>query len=312
MKQYLSALAKINVVLILLVILAGSVVRSTQSGMGCPDWPKCYGLFIPPTHIDQLPQNYKQIYAHQGIPAEDFDAVKTWIEYINRLLGAILGITVFLQLLSSLYHWKQDKTITLLSIAIFLGTGFQGWLGALVVASNLAPLKITVHMLMAMALLLLGTHIAWKPNIISNIVFNKKASYFIGLSIIAVIIQILLGTQVRQEIDQLAKALNYSQRDIWISNLSSIFSIHRSFAHVILLIHAYIIYIIFKSKTDLSSIKTIAYMIACTLFLEISAGIILNYMDMPACIQPIHLLLASILLCLDYILFLNSKPVKAL
>lgn len=174
MKQYLSALAKINVVLILLVILAGSVVRSTQSGMGCPDWPKCYGLFIPPTHIDQLPHNYKQIYAHQGIPAEDFDAVKTWIEYINRLLGAILGITVFLQLLSSLYHWKQDKTITLLSIAIFLGTGFQGWLGALVVASNLAPLKITIHMLMAMALLLLGTHIAWKPKIISSIVSNKK------------------------------------------------------------------------------------------------------------------------------------------
>jgi cytochrome c oxidase assembly protein subunit 15 len=122
----------------------------------------------------------------------------------------------------------------------------------------------------------------------------------------------LLGTQVRQEIDQLAKALNYSQRDIWISNLSSIFSIHRSFAHVILLIHAYIIYVIFNSKTDLSSIKTIAYMIACTLFLEISAGIILNYMDMPAFIQPIHLLLASILLCLDYILFLNTKPVKAL
>jgi cytochrome c oxidase assembly protein subunit 15 len=66
-----------------------------------------------------------------------------------------------------------------------------------------------------------------------------------------------------------------------------------------------------KSKTYASSIKTIVYMIACTLFLEISAGIILNYMDMPAFIQPIHLLLASVLLCLDYILFLNSKPVKA-
>jgi cytochrome c oxidase assembly protein subunit 15 len=65
--------------------------------MGCPDWPSCYGLIIPPTSADQLPAKYQELYANDGIPADPFDATKTWIEYINRLLGALLGISVLVQ-----------------------------------------------------------------------------------------------------------------------------------------------------------------------------------------------------------------------
>jgi cytochrome c oxidase assembly protein subunit 15 len=79
-----------TILLVILVIAAGSIVRSTQSGMGCPDWPTCYGLIVPPTSENQLPANYQQLYANEGIPAESFDALKTWIEYINRLIGALL------------------------------------------------------------------------------------------------------------------------------------------------------------------------------------------------------------------------------
>jgi cytochrome c oxidase assembly protein subunit 15 len=165
------------------VILAGSLVRMTGSGMGCPDWPKCFGLYIPPTSEDQVKwtpnYNYSEgtilrkdnglIVANKDFVSgekfdssnwypytkhdySDFNATKTWIEFLNRLIGAIAGLFTVLMLLLSLKFWKKNKNYSLISILIVLGMGFQAWLGKLVVDSNLAPYKITVHMLMALVI----------------------------------------------------------------------------------------------------------------------------------------------------------------
>ena len=83
--------SKVILATVFLVILAGGIVRMTQSGMGCPDWPKCFGRWIPPTSVDQLPANYKEIYAFKYVDTS-FNPYHTWIEYINRLLGSLLGL----------------------------------------------------------------------------------------------------------------------------------------------------------------------------------------------------------------------------
>ena len=95
------SLALLTIVTIYLVILAGGIVRGTGSGMGCPDWPKCFGRWVPPTEISQLPANYQEIYGAKLKGEIEFNPVKTWIEYVNRLVGVLSGFFVFATLLTS-------------------------------------------------------------------------------------------------------------------------------------------------------------------------------------------------------------------
>src|SRR5882672_9799110 len=83
-------------ILTFLVVIAGGVVRTTQSGMGCPDWPKCFGKWIPPTNASELPPDFEKYLRQQDID-HTFNAWHTWIEYFNRLLGALLGVFAVIQ-----------------------------------------------------------------------------------------------------------------------------------------------------------------------------------------------------------------------
>lgn len=150
--QRLHTALTVTLTLSLLVVLAGATVRATGSGMGCPDWPLCYGCWIPPVSVEQLPEDYAQRYAVAGRPAE-FDPVKTWIEYINRLLGAATGLSMAVAAVLSAFVLRNKPSLGFLSLGALLVLALVAWLGARVVDTFLAPYAVTLHLLTAYTLL---------------------------------------------------------------------------------------------------------------------------------------------------------------
>ena len=136
-----------------LVILAGAVVRGTGSGLGCPDWPRCFGQWIPPMAIHELPANYKEVYKIAGKTIADFDPYKTWTEYLNRLLGVLLGIGIVALFLKSFTQRNIERNLPWFCGGLLFLVMIQGGVGAMVVSTHLKPFLITIHMFLAVLLL---------------------------------------------------------------------------------------------------------------------------------------------------------------
>ncbi len=335
----------LTVVAVYLLILVGGVVRSTGSGMGCPDWPKCFGQWIPPTEARQLPANYKEVYTAQRVaknkklaqtleklgfsqvagdifahPTQyietDFNPVKTWIEYLNRLLGALIGVFVFLTVVFAVPYWRRDRPVFWLAFGSFLLTGVQGYLGSLVVSTNLLPVMVTIHMALALvivAMLLYAVDRAqWQIEQVKFAQIETAASASLKLQtpnaslqwgLLAALAltfwQIILGTQVREQVDMVADATAGLGRDTWVARLGAVFSIHRTVSAVVLLLNIYVCYEL--GQLARPRLSRLAVLILGMVGLEILAGIILAYFALPAVVQPVHLVLATVLFGAQFI-----------
>jgi len=317
-----------------LVIIAGAVVRMTGSGMGCPDWPKCFGYYIPPTEISELQfqssRDYKQgevIIVDERLmtAAKDFTTGNsynsqnwelytkhdyaifnpwhTWIEYINRLLGALAGLAVLIMALLSLKYWRENKRITFLSwLSVFL-MGFQGWLGATVVYSVLSPAKITIHMIMALvivALLLYLLSLTAKTSVLKNSL--KSFRTLMVSAVIFTLIQIVMGTQVRQFVDEQIKLLGENVPGEWLATPSILFYIHRSFSILVLLVNLALWWQNKKLNLGFNKINWVLAFIG----VEILTGIAMYNFNFPFLSQPLHLVIASLLFGVQFYVLLEA------
>ena len=331
----------ISIIIVYLVILAGGIVRMTGSGMGCPDWPKCFGYLVPPTERSQLDwksqyrYNKNQIiiiednlfYALQNFTSSDkfnmsnwnkytkhdyskFNVYHTWIEYINRLIGAVAGLSVLILFLNSFKFIKKRKMIFGLSLISLLAILFQAWLGKTVVDSNLTANTITLHMLMAIILLfILFSILALVKPTKPRINIPRSTSIFVIISIILLLIQVLIGTEVRKFIDIQMELFNYTDKNKWIQNIPITFSIHRSFSWIIIIINSIIFYRIKKFGIN----SKVANSIFILIFLQILSGIIMYYFDFPFSSQPMHLLISTIIIGLQfYFLILYNQKKNAI
>lgn len=311
-EQRFQSLALLTVIVIYLLILAGGIVRGTGSGMGCPDWPKCFGRWIPPTEASQLPPNYQEIYGAKLKGEVEFNAVKTWIEYVNRLLGVFSGLLVFATLVASLSFLKRDVSLLWGSVIAFLLIGANGWLGSRVVASELAQYLITLHLLLAILVVFSLLFVLVRSNALR---FQAKQTtrgeaslkWLISATLILSLIQVLLGTQVRDALDEVIKRLGFEQRSSWIDNLDWRFYVHRSFSLVVLAFHVAVIYRL-RAKAESKLLVRLGNGLFALVIAEIGTGVIMAYFAVPAAAQPIHLFLAVIMIGVQFVLWLVLNP----
>jgi heme a synthase len=301
-----SKIATYTLIAVFLLILVGGIVRSTGAGMGCPDWPKCFGRWVPPTSMSELPLNYQEIYGAKLKGEVVFNVTKTWTEYLNRLLGVVIGILVTLTFVASCKYWTDNKKITILSFLALLLTVLQGWLGARVVFSELKHSAIHIHLLMAIVIVfVLIASIVEKMDYKS---IGKIKSPILIAGFVVTAIQIVFGTQVRSEIDNIAKLLGDNMRHSWVENLGLEFYIHRSFSVVVILV-LFLYYKHVKNNWGGVSgyINILNNALGLLILTEILIGIYLTYGGFSSWFQPFHLLLGILALSIQFMfLYLNS------
>ena len=291
------------------LILVGGIVRATGSGMGCPDWPKCFGSWVPPTDISQLPVNYKEIFGAKLKGEVEFNAVKTWVEYINRLVGVLIGFFVFATFVTSIRSfWKKDRTIVWLSFLAFVLVGFEGWLGSKVVSSELHPVMITLHMLLSVVIVFILLYAVARSYTgvikVEDIKEAESISFLLTALILVTLGQVLLGTQVREMVDQVALVMGEQLRSEWAANLGGKLETHRWFSLVVAGLHVLFLYRILKNNSHKGIIYRFSIGLIILIAIEMATGLILGYLGLPAYSQPIHLTIAILMLGVQFVLYL--------
>lgn len=278
--------------MVYLLILAGGIVRATGSGMGCPDWPKCFGQWVPPTHESQLPPDYQTRYATAHIGVEPFNAAKTWTEYLNRLLGAITGLLVVGVFLASLSLRRTDGLLTWVAGAVVVLVGLQAWLGKLVVERNLHGGTVTLHMLLALLIVGLLIWVAQRPLRVQLAAFAPLPLALAWGCVALDGVQVALGTQVREAVDVVAATA--TDRSEWLQVVGGRFSVHRSFS--ILVLGAAIVQCV-AVWPHRHHRPMAGYLVASvgTLGLALGLGLVLAYGDLPTWAQPMHLVVGTLL-----------------
>ena len=321
--------ARVAFVSAFLVVLAGSIVRMTGSGMGCPDWPQCFGLTIPPTHASQvhwqpdteygqgrmiLERDSLWIAPARHLSGSSFDADRdtglwthytrhdyahfdpfhTWVEFINRLLGAFAGLPALLliglSLIAGIRHrlWKPLWP----ALGALLALGFVAWLGKKVVDGNLIPGSITWHMLGAIAILglqLLTLRQAGAP----APVVNARHRAWIWVAAGITLAQLVFGTQVREAVDHLVHG--GIARAEWLEQLPAWWKGHRTAFWGVLAAHLAWLWPGLKTgRTTRWEWTVIALLVA-----QFATGLAFGVLGMPAAAQPLHLVLAVGLVLTD-------------
>jgi len=271
------------------LIAVGGLVRASGAGLGCPDWPRCFGSWIPPASAAALPAGFD--------PAQ-FNPTLMWTEYLNRLLGVSVGFAILFTTVSAWRRHRGDARVVWPVVTALLLTGYQGWLGGRVVAHELAPWIVTAHMLVALVIVQLLLWATVESFATARPETPRPAALVaVGWAAWAVtallLVQVAVGTQVRGAVDQ---ALELLPRADALASVGAVEAWHRDLAAVVTLAVVALWAWTWLRHADHAVLRHAASAALVAVALQIAAGMALAGLALPPAAQVVHLTVSSLLL----------------
>jgi cytochrome c oxidase assembly protein subunit 15 len=181
-------LAWVTAFLTLDLIMFGSFTRLTDSGLGCPDWPGCYG------HSNPLSAGESIRAAETALPSGPVTTTKAWIEMIHRYFAMGVGLLITILTVQAWVRWRRDggRSPWLATAALAWVIG-QGAFGALTVTMKLQPAIVTTHLLGGIGLLALLTWLALREGDWVHVRAPAVGRKLAVAALVVAVLQIALG-----------------------------------------------------------------------------------------------------------------------
>ena len=184
-------LVNFAIALALIVIILGAYTRLTHAGLGCPDWPGCYGQLLPPSSANTIAQ------AEQDYPNQQLQTKKAWTEMIHRYAAGILGLTIFILASLCLYYRRRRYFVPLfIPMLLVVLIMLQATLGMWTVTWQLLPLVVLGHLvggiLTLASLWWFRLQLAY-PNHKTTLLPHKPLNSWLTGGIAILFMQIILG-----------------------------------------------------------------------------------------------------------------------
>ena len=274
------------------LIFVGGLVRVAGAGLGCPDWPKCFGRWIPPLSADQLPAE---------IDPRLFNFALAWIEYVNRLIGVFIGIVILITAYFAIRDHLKEKSISIPAILSLVLVLVQAWLGGQVVISGLAPYMVSIHLALAFIIVSLLLFSYQQATVIElAIIPRPQVAAIIKIAVIGLwllyIVQIFLGTRVRESLEHMETLYPLLSPAVWLDRIDSIHHLHMGSGILTAFLTWLIAFIILQQIASAhSSLKTYSWSLIMLVFVQIVIGFTLSFAGLPSIARLLHLWVASLL-----------------
>lgn len=274
-----------------LLIGVGGLVRASGAGLGCPDWPRCFGSWIPPASAEALPPQFDRAL---------FNPTLMWTEYLNRLLGVSVGFAILGTTIAAWRRHRREARIVWPVVTALLLTGYQGWLGGRVVAHELAPWIVTAHMVVALVIVQLLLWATVESLVMGRTGANtpqptlRRFGWAAWAATALLLLQVALGTQVRGAVDHgLDAAL---PRGEVLAAAGAIDLWHREFAIIVTLVVLGLWAWAWLARDGHAVLRHTASAALVAVFVQVGAGMALAAFALPPAAQVVHLTVSSLLL----------------